>query len=239
VVEKMLQIDYLTLMFTADWWLRVALISLCAVFWIYAIVLARKAGVAGIAAKKNYFGSFSFFFLSFVFNFLQTELRIAGVYEYPDVIPDGFDYFIGMPDEWMVFMFLFFFLGAIPMAFAIEKFLLMHKKIILTVSGIIALVMTISLFFFSLAPNYNGMLIYIVVSVDYLAMVAITLSVLILYLRIAILSSGNLRGVGLLIFFGFICEVAGLILSSDGKELGHGIMLAGFILIFIGMLQMK
>ncbi len=235
----MFQVDYASLMFSLDWWLRFALIALCTFFWIYALFLGRKAGVAGISVKKNYFISFSFFFLSFVFNFLQTELRIAEVITYPDVIPDGYDFFIGMPDEWMVFMFLFFFLGAIPMAFAIEKFLLMHKKIILTISGIIALGLTISLFFFSLAPNYNGMLIYIVISADYLAMVAITLSVLILYLRIAIISSGNLRVVGLMIFFGFICEVAGLILSSDTKELGHGIMLVGFILIFIGMTQMK
>jgi hypothetical protein len=230
---------YADIMFSLDWWIRVCLIILCAVFWIYALVLARKAGAAGISTKKNYFVCLSFFFLSFVFNFLQTEMRIAEVYAYPDVIPTGFKYFIGAPDEWMVFMFLFFFLGAIPMAFAIEKFLLMHKKIILTISGIVALGLTISLFFFSLAPNYNGMLIYIVISADYLAMVAITLSVLILYLRIAIIGTGNLRVVGLLIFFGFICEVAGLILSSDTKELGHGIMLVGFILIFMGMLKMK
>nr|MDO8118189.1 hypothetical protein [Candidatus Sigynarchaeota archaeon] len=190
-------------------------------------------------AKKNYFFSFSFFFLSFAFNFIQTELRIAEVFTYADVIPDGFDYFIGLPDEWMVFMFLFFFLGAIPMAFAIERFLLMHKKVVLTVLGIVALAFTISLFLFSLAPNYNGLLIYIVISVDYLAMIAITLSILILYLRIAIIGSGNMRVVGILIFLGFICEVAGLILSSDTKELGHGIMLVGFVLIFIGMTRMK
>ncbi|MBN2153504.1 MAG: hypothetical protein JW839_18765 [Candidatus Lokiarchaeota archaeon] len=235
----MLQVDYAGLMFSLDWWLRVSLISLCAVFWIYALVLARKAGAAGISVKKKYFISFSFFFLSFVFNFLQTELRIAEVFQYLDVIPDGFDYFIGMPDEWMAFMFLFFFLGAVPMAFAIERYLLMHKKVVLTLLSIIALAMTISLFIFSIGPNYNGVLIYVVISVDYLAMIAVTLSVLILYLRIAIIGSGNLRVVGLLIFFGFICEVAGLILSSDTKEIGHGIMLVGFVLIFIGMTQMK
>ncbi|MEX2684089.1 MAG: hypothetical protein Q6373_021145 [Candidatus Sigynarchaeota archaeon] len=233
------QVDYVELMFSLDWWLRVSLIALCIFFWIYALVLGKRAGAAGITAKKNYFISFSFFFLSFVFNFIQTELRIAEVFTYPDVIPSGFHYFIGLPDEWMVFMFLFFFLGAIPMAFAIEKFLLMHKKVILTVLGIIALAFTTSLFFFSLAPNYNDLLIYIVVSVDYIAMIAITLSILILYLRIAIIGSGNMRVVGILIFLGFICEVAGLILSSDTKELGHGIMLAGFVLIFIGMARMK
>ena len=224
--------------FTLDWYLRMVLIGMCIVFWIYTLILSKKAKAAGITAKKNYFLSFSFFFLTFALNFAQAELRIAGAFLYPKVISPDFKYFIGSPDEWMVFTFLFFFLGAIPMAFAIERYLLFHKKVILTVLGIVALVLTVCLFFFSLEPNFNNMLCYIVISVDYLAMIAITLSVLILYLRIAVLSSGNLRAVGLLVFFGFVLAVAGLLFSSNGY-IGHVIMLVGFFVVFLGILKMK
>jgi len=224
--------------FALDWDLRMILIGMCIVFWIFTLELSRKANAAGIAAKKNYFLSFSFFFLTFALNFAQAELRIANVIVYPKVISPTFKYFIGAPDEWMVFTFLFFFLGAIPMAFAIERFLLFHKKVILTVLGIVALAMTICLFLFSLGPNFNDLLCDIVISVDYLAMIAITLSILILYLRIAIISGGNLRAVGLLIFFGFVLAVAGLLLSSNGY-IGHVIMLVGFFVVFLGILQMK
>jgi hypothetical protein len=58
-------------------------------------------------------------------------------------------------------------------------------------------------------------------------------------LRIAIISTGSLRAVGLLMFFGFILNVTGVILTSDNSELGHGISLVGFILIFISITQMK
>jgi hypothetical protein len=104
--------------------------------------------------------------------------------------------------------------------------------------GIVALVLTVCLFLFSLEPNFNDVLCYIVISVDYIAMIAITLSVLILYLRFAITSSGNLRAVGLLVFFGFILSVAGLLLSSNGY-IGHVIMLLGFFVVFLGILNMK
>ncbi|MBD3188487.1 hypothetical protein GF325_16775, partial [Candidatus Bathyarchaeota archaeon] len=119
-----------------DFGLRVASMVMLGIFFMYTLRLSRKAKAEGISAKKNYFLSFSFFFLMFLLNYIQTELNLAEIFNYPDLIPSGFGVDLGFvmiqPIDSDIFLFLFFFLGAVPLAFAIEKFLLMHDKIILT-----------------------------------------------------------------------------------------------------------
>lgn len=235
VFEMMFQYS----LFTLDWFLRIGLMILVLIFWIYTLVLGKNAADAGIDAKKNYFRAFSFFFLCYFLNYLQTEFMLADVFEYPAILyPNVFeDTFMGFitPTDDNIWLFLFFFLGAVPLSFAIEKYLLMHKKIPLTIVGIIALAANIVIFFF---PN-NALMTSIVILIDYLAIIAIVLTLLILYMRIAVMSSGKLRGMGLLMFFGLIFQVAAIFITSSDAVIGHSIALAGFFLIFISLIQMR
>lgn len=237
-----------------DWFLRISSMALLFVFFAYTLVLSKRAGEAGIGAKKNYFFAFSFFFLMYAINFLQTELMLAGVYEYPHVIPtteiDGFGYRLDLgfltiqPITGDIFLFLFFFLGAAPLSFAIEKYLLLHKKTPLTILVSAAAIMNVLLI---LVFPLNVPFIHVVVAMDYLAMIASVLTILIIYLRIAIVSSGKLRGVGFLMFFGLVLQIAALFLSSmslgdfflSGAEVAHLIGLIGFLLIFASIIQMR
>ncbi len=221
--------------------------AILAFFWIYTLILSKRAGASGIMVKKNYFLAFSFFFLMFAFNYLQTELMLADLWTYPRIIPEGFRIMVGFtiqPIDSDVFLFLFFFLGATPLSFAIERYLLLHKKIVLTILAASALVLNVLLAF---AFPLNEMMATVVILVDYLAMIATVLTILIIYLRIAIISSGSLRAVGFLMFFGFVLQVASLFLSSanlgsfplSGAEAAHLISVIGFILIFISIMQMR
>lgn len=230
-----------------DFGLRVASMVMLGIFFVYTLRLSRKAKAEGIGAKKNYFLSFSFFFLMFLLNYIQTELNLAEIFNYPDLIPSGFGVDLGIvmiqPIDSDIFLFLFFFLGAIPLAFAIEKFLLMHDKIILTPLCLAAVILNVLLFFIPL----NELLATIVILVDYLAMIITVLTVLIIYLRTAIIGGGKMRSVGLLMFFGLILQIGALFLSSmslgdfplSGAEISHIVGLTGFILIFLGIIQMQ
>jgi hypothetical protein len=249
-----------------DWFLRLSLMVLLGVFWIYTLVLSRRAKAAGIDAKKNYFLSFSFFFLFYALNYVQTELGLAGVFNYPHLIPKGlpeaeFSINIGFsinPIDSDIFLFTFFFLGAVPLVLAIEKFLLMRKKLILTIVGIAALGLNVTTLLYVVLANpsflpgdfpgsFHQVLLTIDVLASYLGLISIVLTILIIYIRIAVISSGNLKAVGFLMFLGFVFQVAALFLSSvnlgdfllSGAEAGHIIGLAGFFLIFLGIIQMK
>lgn len=238
-----------------DFYLRAGSMVMLVVFFVYTLVLSKRAGESGIEAKKKYFLAFSFFFLMYALNYLQTELTIWHLWTYPDVIPSGFSViwfsFINPADN-DVFLFLFFFLGAAPLAFAIEKYLLMHKRVPLTILVVVALILTTMILFFPVTSDPAGAAVNyffanLVILTGYLATIATVLTVLIIYMRIAVISTGKLRAVGFLMFFGLIFQVAALFLSSmnlggfvlSGAELAHLIGLFGFILIFISIIQMR
>ncbi|NMC03617.1 MAG: hypothetical protein GYA24_00320 [Candidatus Lokiarchaeota archaeon] len=233
--------EYVTFTST-DWYMRIANMALLTWFAIYTIVLARRASAAGIATKKNYFISFSLFFLFWLVNFIQVELWL--IFDKPsgyyiDTIPGnsfqlpGILSFINATDD-NIYMFLFYYLGAVPLIFAVERFLMLHKKVPLTVVAIVGLAANLFIFF---VPG-NEIVSITVILIDYLGMIITVLTILIIYLRIAVISSGSLRAVGLLMFFGLLLQVPSVILSSTW-EWAHLLGVIGFLLVFISITQMK
>ncbi|MBD3354265.1 MAG: hypothetical protein GF364_22475 [Candidatus Lokiarchaeota archaeon] len=197
--------------------------------------------------KKNYFLSYSFFFLFIFLNALQTELVLQEWVSYPAIIQGPENYLVDLviikfyTANSDIFLYGLLELSLVPMMFAIEKYVV-QKKPILTIIGSAAIVLLIINLIINYAISQTVMVPFLLdfcIVYTFLAIIILVLGILYLYIKLIIQTSGDLKTQAILIVAGFIFQVVGLYLSNQYNVVGHLLAFGGIIILFFGVIKMK
>ncbi len=233
-----------------DDYLRIVLILSFLYFAIHLYNLSEKAKKEDVETKEGLFKSFSAFYLFTGLNFFFEELNLR--YQlYPDIVPENLDdFFLVRPMDSDIFLILFILLSAIPMMYGLEKYLLKKKRFILTYLALIGTAGILILFAWHDPTGQNKFNYYfqnVVILYGWVMLGLLALRLISIYISLALKGPGPIRKLGLLMGFGFIILILGIVLTSQfptvwiitGEAFGHMISLLGVILIYMGTKNLR
>ncbi|MGV9199060.1 MAG: hypothetical protein ACOC44_08330 [Promethearchaeia archaeon] len=218
------------------------------VFWLYLLKLYSGAREKDLKTTRNYFLAMSFFFLSMLINYVQTEINLQSLQQtnqdiYPNILPENFsDLDLFHPIDSDVFLLIIFLLGIVPVVFALEQYILMKKtKYLFTLLGFSGVILITVVILSSLILSVDIMLplLNFIIPYGYILLIVLSLFVIGIYLRLAFTGIGQLKRNSAFMALGFILQMAALFITSTNAILGHLVSLGGLSLFFIGIINMQ